>query len=74
MIAREGGRTFLVFEIAQDAEEVLGLPRIEKIEEVVECCLRLHVGASYQAEVTGALRWPVSLRPEVLIDGTGRLL
>lgn len=60
MIALEDGRAFLVFEIDPDAEAVLGLPR--------------NVWTSYQAAATGALRWPVSLRPEVLIDGTGSLL
>lgn len=58
MIAREDGRTFLVFEIAKDAEDILGLQR--------------NVWASYEAALTGALRWSLSLRPEVAIDGTGR--
>jgi hypothetical protein len=54
-------------EIDGDHLEVLGVDRCHAIAVVLQCIAEEEVRLSYLVAVTGAMRWPLSLRPEVLI-------
>lgn len=73
IVQTEKGLGFL-YSFSEDYAEVLGYARLAAIDDVMCCSVVCNVHASYLAAVTGALRFDRCLRPEVLIDGTGRML
>jgi hypothetical protein len=68
------GTLAIMFEIDPAWQEVLGEYRINLIHNILHDCMMRNLLSSHDAAITGALRWPVGMRPEVLIDGTGRAL
>lgn len=76
MIARgiNGRGVDLTYRLDPKLVEVLGEYRLEMIDEVVFGAIVEQVQASYLAASTGAMRWPCSMRPEVLIDARGVML
>jgi hypothetical protein len=53
---------------------VLGDYRMDAILGVIKSSVDHQLFSSYMVAVSGALRWPISMRPEVLIDARGVLL
>jgi hypothetical protein len=64
----------MLFEVEEEAAEVFGTYRLVMVHDVLYNSFQRQLRASYQSAVTGAHRWPVGFRPEVLIDATGRML
>lgn len=64
----------LLFKISEECAEVLGDERVGLIDAVIYQAVFASANSSLLAAITGAHRWPTSLRPEVLIDATGRML
>ena len=54
-----------------DLEEMLGEYRMEMIRRVLQAEAVQQIQNSWYVAVTGALRWPVEMRPEVLIGSQG---
>ena len=60
-------------EFPTDWADVLGEERLEAIEKVLRSAARANLNHSWMVAETGALRWNMNLRPEVMLDATGRL-
>lgn len=50
-----------------DADEILGEYRVDRIIESVTMALNANLNFSYDAAISGAMRWPVNFRPEVVV-------
>lgn len=73
IVETEGGLGFLS-SFSEDFADVLGDARIAAIDRVIHTAVFHNLNQSYLVAVSGALRWDVRLRPEVLINCEGRML
>lgn len=63
----DNGNTVILFTIKKDFAEVVGAQRLLAIEEVLKTAFDNNLYASYFLALSGAMRWPVSLRPEIMM-------
>ena len=61
----------VVLDVDDDLREVLGDYRVEMIRRALQHDAVWQIQCSWVAATTGALRWPVEMRPEVLIGSQG---
>ena len=54
-------------EIGGEHLEILGVDRCRAISRALGAVAEEEVRLSYLTAITGAMRWPISFRPEVLI-------
>lgn len=57
----------LVFKIDPDAWEVIGYERMFAIAGAANYAIQEHMRLSHDLATSGAMRWPMSMRPEVCV-------
>lgn len=63
----DNGNTVILFTVDKEFAEVIGARRLEAIEEVLKTAFGDNLYASYFLALSGAMRWPASLRPEIML-------
>lgn len=57
----------LVFRIDPDAWEVVGYERMRAIAKAANHAIQANMRLSHDLAMSGAMRWPMSMRPEVCV-------
>jgi hypothetical protein len=63
-----------IIELDEEMSETLGEYRLRKIVNAVHAAAGAEIQLAYLTAVSGAMRWPVGLRPEVMICAEARML
>ena len=74
MVIFDGGVQSPYLPISDEFVETLGEHRINAIEKVLFYSLEAQARQSLEVAISGAMRWPKELRPEVLVDLFGKLV
>lgn len=62
----------ITIDVPDDVQDVLGGERVKAIVEALASHAAAQFHTSYNLAVTGAMRWPASMRPEVMVMGDVR--